>query len=56
LNYEVIAGRVAQAVVHHFEAVNVNKQHRELVLRMPLRTGKFMLQAVSEQSTIGEVR
>src|ERR1051325_4494359 len=55
LNNKIIPDRVSQAIIHHLEAVNVNKQYGEFVVGMAFCADKFMLQAVQEQRAIGQI-
>src|SRR4029077_10211713 len=55
LDQQLIASCVSQTVVDHFEAIQVDEQHRQL-LAVALRAGEAVGDAVEEQSTVWQTR
>ena len=53
LQDQLIAGSMPQAVVHHFELVNVHEQDGKSGIQMPPRAGERMLQAIEKQIAVG---
>ena len=51
---QLVAGRVAEAVVDRLEVVEVDEQHRELVARGAAVARERLLEAVLEQRPVGE--
>jgi hypothetical protein len=55
LNQEFIAGAMTQAVIDDLEAVEVEKQHRELMVRARMAALDGLLQPLVEAASIGQV-
>ena len=54
LHEKLVAGAVAEAVVHHLEPVEIEEEHREVRRFTPLRPRERDLQAVLEEGAVGK--
>ncbi len=56
VDQELVAGHMAEAVVHHLEPVHVHEEDAELVPFAPARAGDGLAQPVHEEGPVGKAR